>query len=75
MMVGTVAYMPPEQAMGGEIRRPQRPLHPRRDALRDGLRPPALRRRRVGRDHRPAPQHAAGRAVLAPADLPRASKR
>ena len=56
--------------MGGEVDAALRPLLPRRHALRDGLRPAALRRRRDRRDHRPAPQHAAGRAVLAPPRLP-----
>ena len=46
MMVGTVNYMPPEQAMGGEVTPQIRPLRPRRDALRDGMRQAALRRRR-----------------------------
>ena len=64
-MVGTVAYMPPEQALGRTPDAAQRPLLARRDALRDGHRPAAVPRRRRGRDHLAAHQHAAGRAVLA----------
>ena len=57
--------------MGGDVDRARRPLLAGRDALRDGDcgRPPFVGDE-TRRDHRPAPQHAAGRADLAPARLP-----
>src|SRR5437667_778164 len=71
MMVGTVAYMPPEQALGGAPGCPERPLFPRRDALRDGDRPAALPRGRCD-GHRAAHQRAARGAVAArPCGAPR----
>ena len=65
MMVGTVAYMPPEQALGRRFGPALGPLFARRHALRDADRPAAVPRRRRGRDHLPAHQHRAGRAVAA----------
>ena len=42
MMVGTVSYMPPEQAMGGEVPPPVRPIFIRGHALRNGHGPSSL---------------------------------
>jgi serine/threonine protein kinase len=66
MMVGTVAYMPPEQAMGGKVINKADLYSPGSNALRDGDRPSALRGRRFHCHHRAAYQHAAGIAHLAP---------
>ena len=65
MMVGTVSYMPPEQAMGGERHSPVRPLLARGHALRDGHGQAAISGRRLRGNHRPAHQHAAGGSHVA----------
>ena len=59
MLVGTVAYLPPEQALGRSCRRALGPLLARRDALRAAHRRAAVPRRRRRRDHRPAPERTA----------------
>ena len=74
MLVGTVAYLPPEQALGRSGRRPLGPLLARRDVLRAAHRRAAVPRRRRRGDHRPAPERDAGGAVAPPArDLGRRS--
>ena len=52
-VMGTVAYMSPEQAQGRAGRLPHRPVLAGRDALRDGRRPPPLRPRRPRRRRSP----------------------
>ena len=58
MLVGTVAYLPPEQALGRHLGRALGPLLARRDALRAAHRRAAVPGRGRGRDHRPAPERA-----------------
>ena len=65
MMVGTVSYMPAEQAMGGEVTPPVRPLLPGGHALRDGYRQAALPGRRRRSHHRSAHQHSTSFSSLA----------
>ena len=60
MMIGTVSYMPPEQAMGGEAT-PKADLYSLGAMLYEmvtGL--PTVPGRRLGGHHGPAHQHAAG---------------
>jgi hypothetical protein len=63
MMVGTVSYMPPEQAMGGEVT-------PKADLYSLGAMPSAVPRLRQHRYHRPAHQHAGRSSDVAPLRLP-----
>ena len=56
VVVGTAAYMSPEQAEGREARRPQRHLQLRRGLLRDVDRPEAVHRRLVARDSERDPE-------------------
>jgi serine/threonine protein kinase len=53
-IAGTLPYMPPEVLQGGHAGPFQRHLEPRRAALRDGQRRPALSRRNVARHQRQA---------------------
>ena len=60
MLVGTVAYLPPEQALGRSSDAPLGPLLARRAALRAAHRRAAVPGRGRGRDHRPAPERQPG---------------
>ena len=68
MVVGTVSYMAPEQALGRSGRSPHRSLLARRRAVRAGDGPHAVRRRLADRDHRshPARDSAAALALSRP---------
>ena len=70
-MVGTVCYMAPEQALGGRRRKPRSDLYSLGCVLYEMVtgRPPFVGDETVA-DHRPAPEHAAGRPHLAPPRLP-----
>ena len=73
-LVGTVAYLPPEQALGEAAGPAQRPLLARRPALRDAHRPASVPRRRRGLDHQPAPARRPGAALAAQPRRPRGAR-
>ena len=70
MLVGTVAYMPPEQALGSGSHATRRPLLARLHAVRADHRQAAVHERQPDGRDQPAHQHAAGRAVVAQRCLP-----
>ena len=70
LIMGTVAYLPPEQVLHTEVTRAGRPLLARSPALRAADRPAAVSRRAAGPGDLPAHQRSARRAVLACGHLP-----
>ena len=71
MVVGTVSYMAPEQALGHAGRSPLRSVLARHRAVRAGNRPDAVCRHVADRDHRPHPaRHASRRRRASNAAIP-----